>query len=85
MLKALTPCGPTKDLSAPLHTKLVLMKNFVKTLSPEGEAFQYLTEKFGEVLTDAKLKAGVFIGPQIHEVVHESNFHQTLKELELQA
>ena len=70
---------------APLHIKLGLMKNFVKVLSPEGEAFQYFKEKFGAVLTDAKLIAGVFIGPQIHEVVHGSNFRQTLKELELQA
>ena len=69
----------------PLHIKLRLLKNFVKVLSPEGEAFQYLKEKFGAVLTGAKIRAGVFIGPQIREVVHESNFWQTLKELESQA
>ena len=53
-------------------------------LSPEGEAFQNLKEKFGVVLTEEKLKAGVFIGPQIREVVHDSNFRQSLKELEFQ-
>ena len=61
------------------------MKNFVKALSPEGEAFKYLKEKFGSVLTDEKLKAGVFIGPQIRDLVHDSNFCKTLKALELQA
>lgn len=32
-----------------------------------------------------KLKAGVFIGPQIRELVQDSNFRRTLKALELQA
>jgi hypothetical protein len=76
---------PQKIYLPPLHIKLGLMKNFVKALSPEGEAFQYLKEKFGSVLTDEKLKAGVFIGPQIRDLVHDSNFCKTLKALELQA
>ena len=55
------------------------MKNFVKALSPVGEAFQYLKEKFGAVLTDTKLLQ------TSTSVVHDSNIRQTLKELELQA
>ena len=47
--------------------------------------FQYFKEKFGAILIDAKLKAGVLIGSQIRKVVQDSNFRQTLKELELQA
>jgi len=57
----------------------------VKAFSPEGEAFKYLKEKFGSVLTDEKLKADVFIGPQTRDLVHDSNFCKTLKALELQA
>ena len=54
-------------------------------MSPEGGASQYLKKKIGAVLNDSKLKAGVFIGSQICEVVHGSNFRQALKDLELQA
>ena len=39
------------------------MKNFVKGMSAEGEGFVYLKQKFAGVLSDEKLKAGIFIGP----------------------
>ena len=54
---------PLKIYLLPLHIKLGLMMNFVKALNPERETFQSLKEKFGVILIDAKLKAGVFIGP----------------------
>ena len=50
------------------------MMNFVKALNPEREAFQSVKEKFGVILIDAKLKAGVFIGPQVRKVLQGSNF-----------
>ena len=49
----------------PLHIKLGLMKAFVRALDTSGTAFQYLKEKFGAHKSIAKLKAGVFIGPEI--------------------
>ena len=48
----------------PLHIKLGLKKNFVKSLGVKGPAFTYLCGKFSK-LTCEKVKAGVFIGPQI--------------------
>jgi hypothetical protein len=35
-----------KILLPPLHIKLCLMKNFVKTMDWTGSAFKYLAEKF---------------------------------------
>jgi hypothetical protein len=43
------------------------MKNFVKTLDRNGPAFSLLCEKFPR-LSMVKIKAGVFIGPQIHQL-----------------
>ena len=41
------------------------MKNFVKALGKtESAGFQYLVEKFPKI-SAAKLKEGVFVGPQI--------------------
>jgi hypothetical protein len=53
---------PSKILLPSMHLKLGLMKNFVKAMNQE--AFTYLREKFPK-LSEAKLKEGVFIGPQI--------------------
>ena len=47
-----------------LPVKLGLMKNFVKAMDKTGEAFLYLRKKFPR-LSEAKVKEGVFIGPQI--------------------
>jgi hypothetical protein len=46
---------------------LRLMKNFAKALDVKGPAFTYLSGKFPG-LTFEKLKAGVFIGPQIRQL-----------------
>ena len=42
----------------PLHIKPGLMKNLVKALNREGEAFRYLTKKF-PAISEAKLKVGI--------------------------
>ena len=60
---------PDKIFLPPLHTKLGLMKNFVKALGKtESAGFQYLVEKFPKI-SAAKLKEGVFVGPQNREVL----------------
>jgi len=46
------------------HLKLGLTKNSVKAMNQEEAAFTYLREKFPR-LSEAKLKEGIFIGPQI--------------------
>ena len=48
----------------PLHIKLGLFKQFVKSLDKNSDAFQYLQNLFPKI-SEAKIKAGVFIGPQI--------------------
>ena len=55
---------PTKILLPPIHIELGLIKQFVKSLNREGDCFRYLGNKFTSI-SDAKLKAGIFYGPQI--------------------
>lgn len=43
------------------------MKQFVKVLPKEGECFKYLCEQFTH-LSEAKLKEGLFVGPDICEM-----------------
>ena len=45
------------------HIKLVLFKNFVKTLDKNGAGFHYLKEKFPRV-GDCKIKEGIFVVPK---------------------
>jgi hypothetical protein len=48
----------------PLHIKLGLMKNFVKAMDRDGQVFLYFQRKFPRI-SNAKMKEGIFIGPQI--------------------
>lgn len=68
----------------PLHIKLGLMKNFVKALDKESSAFRYLKTIFPH-LSDAKIKEGVFVGPQITKLLNDENFEDHLSEDELAA
>ena len=60
-----------KVLLPPLHIKLGLMKNFVKALHKNAAAFQHLSTVFPG-LRATKLKEGIFVGPQIREVLLRS-------------
>ena len=57
----------------PLHIKLGLTKNFVRALDEKGPAFTYLGGKFPR-LTFEKVKAGVYIGPQIRQLFKDQQF-----------
>ena len=83
-VKAHPLVDPAKVLLPPLHIKLGCMKNFVKAMDKDGEGFKYLQQKFSS-LSEAKLKAGVFTGPQIRELLKDENFNRNLSQLELQA
>ena len=50
----------------------------------DGNGFQYLGEKFGAEKTDAKIKAGIFVGPQIRELC-DPEFKNKLNPLEFAA
>ncbi len=75
---------PKNVLIPPMHIKLGLMKNFVKSLDKEGAGFRYLREMFPK-LSDAKMKEGVFVGPQIRKVFKDQNFETSLNKIELSA
>ena len=51
----------------------------------EGNVSLYLKEKFGFVLTTAKLKSGIFIGPQIRELMRDNKFRTKRNPPELAA
>ena len=53
------------------------MKNFVKALDKDGQSFRFLQTKFPYV-SDAKLRAGVFDGPQIRKLMKDSSFDEIL-------
>jgi len=64
----------------PLHKNLGLMKNFVKGMDKTGRKFEYLMNKFPGV-SDAKIKEGIFIGPQIRELMQDKQFDEDLNRL----
>ena len=73
-----------KVLLPPLHIKFGLMKNFVKVLHKNGAAFQHVSTVFPG-LSAAKLKEGIFVGPQIREVLKDTDFEELLNLKELRA
>ncbi|XP_017476571.1 PREDICTED: uncharacterized protein LOC108366630 [Rhagoletis zephyria] len=60
-----------KIILPPLHIKLGLIKNFVKALDKEGEAFDYLKTVFPDI-SQAKIKEGIFVGPQIRKLINNN-------------
>ena len=50
-----------------IHINLGLIKYYVKAIKHDGSDFKYLKQKFG-TNSDAKLKAGVFIGPETRSI-----------------
>jgi len=59
---------PSKILLPSMHLKRGLMKNFVQAMNQGEATFTYLWEKFPR-LSEAKLKEGIFIGPQIQSII----------------
>jgi hypothetical protein len=76
---------PHKIFMPPLHIKLGLMKNFVKAMAKTNSAgFQYLAQKFPKI-SAGKLREGIFVGPQIRQVLLDEGFQQSLSDLECEA
>ncbi len=73
-----------KIIFPPLHIKLGLMKQFVKALNKEGNCFQYICSAFPG-LSYEKVKAGVFDGPQIRQLVKDQNFVASMTAVEKRA
>ena len=70
--------NPDKALMLLFHIKLGLMKNFVKAMAIQNlNDFNILCTKFLK-LSQAKLKEGIFVGPQSREVFQDPEFEITL-------
>ena len=60
------------------------MKNFVKCMDKTGRGFECVRNKFPNV-SDAKIKEGIFIWPQIRELMQDKQFGEDLNETERNA
>lgn len=67
-------------LFSPLHIKLDLIKQFTQALDKNGVCFIYL---FPGLMIE-KLKAGIFDGPQIHQL-RDPEFENSMYEGKLEA
>ena len=50
---------------AALYIKLDVMKHFVKAMDMEDDGFKFFKDFFGAHKSNAKLQAGIFVGPEI--------------------
>lgn len=73
-----------KIIFPPLHIKLGLMKQFVKALDKSGSCFTYIGQKMPQMSTE-KMKAGIFDGPQIRQLIKDSAFVNSMNEAERNA
>lgn len=71
---------PTKVVMPPLHTNLGLVKQFVKQLNLEGAALKQIQKPFPR-LSEAKIKAGVFVGPHVKRLNASDSFPEKLSGL----
>ena len=68
----------------PLQIKLGLMKQFVRAFDKEASCFKYIVQKLSAVSIQ-KLRAGVFNGPQIRELMADVAFIDSMNEKEANA
>ncbi|UYV64369.1 hypothetical protein LAZ67_3000426 [Cordylochernes scorpioides] len=60
------------------------MKNLVKAMDLNASGFAYLKQKCSSI-SDAKIKEGIFVGPQIRQLLQDGNFQNSLNEVEAAA
>ena len=53
----------------------------MKSVDKTGRGFEYVRNKFPNV-SDAKIKEGMFIGPQIRKLMQDKQFDEDLNETE---
>ena len=75
---------PENIFLPPLHIKLGLLKTFVKGTDKTGRGLEYVRNNFPNV-SDAKIEEGIFIGPQIRELMQGKQFDENLNETERNA
>ena len=70
-----------KIILPPLHIKLGLMKQFVTALNTDGACFRYFCSAFPGMSME-KIKAGIFNGSQIRQLIKDSQFARHMTEHE---
>lgn len=60
------------------------MKQFVKAIPKDGDCFKYLCKKFPG-LSEAKLKEGIFVGPDIRKLMKDKEFETSMTTREKEA
>lgn len=83
-VKSVPLVDPKKIILPPLHIKLGLIKNLVKAMDKNGPGFQYLKKKFPS-LSDAKIKEGIFVGPDVRKLMKDPEFVAALNDVEKEA
>ena len=58
--------------------------HFVKALDKERRTIVFLKQKFPRI-SEVKLTAGIFDGPQIRELLKDPNFDESMKDIERKA
>ena len=71
-----------KILFPPLHIKFGLIKQFSTALDKDGGCFSY---HVFPGLPIEKLKGGIFDGPQVCQLIRDSEFEKSMTKLELEA
>jgi len=70
-----------KILLPPLHLELGLIKQYVRALNKTGDCFQYIAKKMPK-LSESKLEAAIFDGPQIRTLFNDDNFIADMTDVE---
>ena len=77
--------NPDQVFMPPLHIKLRLMTNFLQAIANHRlNGFEFLCKTFCK-LGQAKLKEGIFVGPQIGYIFEDPKFKKALNTLELRS
>ena len=73
-----------KILLPTLHLKLGLAKQFIKALKSDSKALSHVKAMFPKLL-EAKMKGGVFTGPQIRQMLGSKELEDKMTALERDA
>ena len=74
----------SKILLPSLHIKLGLAKQFVKALKSTSRAFRHIRQMFPSI-SEAKVKGGIFVGPQIRRMLASKELEKQMSDLERNA
>ena len=73
--------NPEKVYLPLLHIELGLIKKFVKVICQNNAGFMYLKNQLPRTI-DAINKEGVFVGPEIIQLIQDIEFENQLSEVE---